>query len=54
MATVFYSDFRDAAPRFVRKPKHQEVFSDQAARFECKIVGLSVPLVTWYVFFSDR
>ncbi|ESO91797.1 hypothetical protein LOTGIDRAFT_121777 [Lottia gigantea] len=42
-------DRREAAPRFVRKPRNVHVSEGQVAKFDCKIVAASPPIITWYL-----
>ena len=48
-----YFDRRDAAPRFVRKPRNQYVVEGQNAEFHCIIIAASPPLVSWHVNGSE-
>ena len=43
-----YFDRRDAMPRFVRKPRSQQVQEGTSAEFTCIIIAASPPVVTWY------
>jgi serine/threonine protein kinase len=43
-----YFDRRDAMPRFVIKPKSQQVVEGQSAEFKCIILAVSPPVVSWY------
>jgi hypothetical protein len=43
-----YFDRRDANPRFVRRPRNQNVLEGQTATFSCIILAVSPPVVTWY------
>ncbi|CAF0846330.1 unnamed protein product [Brachionus calyciflorus] len=43
-----YFDRRDATPRFVIKPKNQQVKEGQNATFNCIILASSPPVVSWY------
>ncbi|CAL1540886.1 unnamed protein product, partial [Lymnaea stagnalis] len=43
-----YFDRKEAAPRFVRKPRNQLAVEGQTAKFDCKIVAASPPIITWY------
>lgn len=43
-----YFDRRDAAPRFVRKPRNQHVIEGETAEFHCIIIASSPPVVSWY------
>ncbi|XP_059156398.1 twitchin-like isoform X4 [Physella acuta] len=43
-----YFDRKEAVPRFVRKPRNQVSAEGQTAKFDCKIVAASPPIVTWY------
>ncbi|XP_074660014.1 twitchin-like [Tubulanus polymorphus] len=43
-----YFDRREAAPRFIRKPRNQVVSEGQMAKFDCKVIALSCPIITWY------
>lgn len=42
-----YFDRRDASPRFVIRPKNQQVPEGQNAIFHCIILSVSPPVVTW-------
>ncbi|RUS77264.1 hypothetical protein EGW08_014978 [Elysia chlorotica] len=43
-----YFDRKEAVPRFVRKPRNQVSVEGQNAKFDCKIIAASPPIVTWY------
>ncbi|KAK3703484.1 hypothetical protein RRG08_024788 [Elysia crispata] len=43
-----YFDRKEAVPRFVRKPRNQVAMEGQTAKFDCKIIAASPPIVTWY------
>lgn len=43
-----YFDRRDAAPRFVIRPRNQHVVEGQSAQFICFIIAASPPVVSWY------
>ncbi|GFR58132.1 myosin light chain kinase [Elysia marginata] len=43
-----YFDRKEAVPRFVRKPRNQVSVEGQSAKFDCKIIAASPPIVTWY------
>ncbi|KAL8565325.1 hypothetical protein ACOMHN_029021 [Nucella lapillus] len=43
-----YFDRKEAAPRFVRKPRNQLSAEGQMAKFDCKIVAASSPIITWF------
>lgn len=43
-----YFDRRDAAPRFVRKPRNINVLEGETAEFHCIIIAASPPVVTWF------
>nr|KAG5709145.1 hypothetical protein BaRGS_028601 [Batillaria attramentaria] len=43
-----YFDRREAAPRFVRRPRNQLAAEGQTAKFDCKIIAASAPIVTWF------
>ena len=43
-----YFDRRDAAPRYVLKPRNQHVLEGQNAEFRCIIVAPSEPIVSWF------
>ena len=43
-----YFDRRDATPRFVLRPRSQQVTEGQSAEFRCLILAASPPVVTWY------
>lgn len=41
------SDRREAIPRFVRKPRNVLAGEGQIAKFDCRIIAASAPIVTW-------
>jgi serine/threonine protein kinase len=43
-----YFDRRDAAPRFVIRPRNQHLTEGQNAQFICFIVAASPPVVSWF------
>lgn len=43
-----YFDRRDAMPRFIRKPRSQQVMEGNAAEFKCLILAASPPVVSWH------
>uniref|UniRef100_A0A0B7BN15 Uncharacterized protein n=1 Tax=Arion vulgaris TaxID=1028688 RepID=A0A0B7BN15_9EUPU len=43
-----YFDRKEAVPRFVRKPRNQVSVEGQLAKFDCKIIAASAPIVTWF------
>ncbi|XP_052800015.1 twitchin-like isoform X4 [Mya arenaria] len=43
-----YFDRREAIPRFIRKPRTCNVTEGQIAKFDCKIIAASPPIVTWH------
>jgi serine/threonine protein kinase len=43
-----YFDRRDAAPRFVIRPRNQHVIEGQTATFICFVVAASPPLISWF------
>ncbi|CAG5133824.1 unnamed protein product, partial [Candidula unifasciata] len=43
-----YFDRKEAVPRFVRKPRSQIATEGEVAKFDCKIIAASAPIVTWY------
>ncbi|XP_064634017.1 twitchin-like isoform X9 [Lineus longissimus] len=42
-----YFDRREAIPRFILKPRNQTVQEGNPATFDCRIIALSPPVVTW-------
>ncbi|KAL7064324.1 hypothetical protein AAHC03_04779 [Spirometra sp. Aus1] len=40
-------DYREAGPRFVRHPHNQIVREGNTAQFDCRVIGVSEPIVTW-------
>jgi hypothetical protein len=44
---VYFSDRKEAAPRFIRKPRNAIAAEGQNTKFDCKIIGASPPIVTW-------
>ncbi|XP_071120619.1 twitchin-like isoform X18 [Mytilus edulis] len=42
-----YFDRKEAAPRFIRKPRNILAAEGQSTKFDCKIIGASPPIVTW-------
>lgn len=47
MEMCLISDRREAIPRFIRKPRTCTVTEGQLAKFDCKIIAASPPIVTW-------
>lgn len=43
-----FFDRREAAPRFILKPRNQHVIEGQTAEFKAIIVAPSQPLISWY------
>lgn len=43
-----YFDRREAAPRFIVKPRNQHVIEGQSAEFKAVILAASPPIVSWY------
>jgi len=43
-----YFDRRDAVPRFVIRPRNQNVLEGQTAAFKCTILAVTPPVVSWY------
>ena len=43
-----YFDRRDAMPRFVRKPRNQNVLEGNSAEFSCIIIAVSTPVISWF------
>ncbi|CAF4536552.1 unnamed protein product [Rotaria sp. Silwood1] len=41
-------DRREAAPRFVLRPRNARVLEGQNAEFDCRIIAVSPPVVSWY------
>lgn len=45
---VFYlTDRKEAAPRFIRRPRNVLVGEGNIAKFDCRIIAASAPIVTW-------
>ncbi|XP_052825204.1 twitchin isoform X2 [Octopus bimaculoides] len=42
-----YFDRREAIPRFVRKPRNVLAGEGQIAKFDCKVIAVSPPIITW-------
>ena len=47
-------DRKEAVPRFVRKPRNQVAAEGQTAKFDCKIIAASAPIITWSVLLCGR
>ena len=47
-------DRKEAVPRFVRKPRNQVAAEGQTAKFDCKIIAASAPIITWSVLLCDH
>ena len=45
---VHVSDRREAAPRIIRRPHNTHVLETNNATFDCRIIALSPPVVSWY------
>lgn len=43
-----YFDRRQAAPRFVIKPRSTFTFEGQSAKFTCRVIAIAAPTLTWY------
>ncbi|ODM93780.1 Twitchin [Orchesella cincta] len=43
-----YFDRRQAAPRFVIKPRSTFSFEGQSAKFTCRVIAIAAPTLTWY------
>ncbi|XP_023931299.1 twitchin isoform X3 [Lingula anatina] len=41
-------DRREAAPRFIRKPRDQLAIEGQSAQFDCNVIAASEPTISWY------
>lgn len=41
------SDRREAAPRFILRPRNAHVLEGQNAEFDCRIIAVSPPTVSW-------
>ncbi|CAF1142161.1 unnamed protein product [Rotaria sordida] len=41
-------DRREAAPRFTLRPRNAHVLEGQNAEFDCRIIAVSPPVVSWY------
>lgn len=44
---LYNADRREAIPKFIRKPRTCTVTEGQSAKFDCKIIAASPPVVTW-------
>uniref|UniRef100_A0A5K3EN24 non-specific serine/threonine protein kinase n=1 Tax=Mesocestoides corti TaxID=53468 RepID=A0A5K3EN24_MESCO len=40
-------DRREAGPRFIRHPSNQTVLEGNTAQFNCRVIGVSEPIITW-------
>ncbi|CDS41841.2 expressed conserved protein [Echinococcus multilocularis] len=40
-------DHREAGPRFIRHPTGQTVVEGNTAQFDCRVIGVSEPVITW-------
>jgi hypothetical protein len=40
-------DRREAAPRFVLRPRNAHVLEGNNAEFDCRIIAVSPPVVSW-------
>ncbi|KAM7537943.1 hypothetical protein Aperf_G00000079361 [Anoplocephala perfoliata] len=40
-------DHREAGPRFVRHPSSQTIVEGNTAQFDCRVIGVSEPVITW-------
>lgn len=45
--SFFDLDRREAAPRIVRRPHNAHVLEGNNAIFDCRIIALSPPIVSW-------
>jgi hypothetical protein len=43
----FSLDRREAAPRFIRRPRNAHVIEGNNAEFDCRIIAVSPPIVSW-------
>ncbi|XP_061166987.1 twitchin-like isoform X9 [Saccostrea echinata] len=43
-----YFDRKEAAPRFIRRPRNVIVGEGNIAKFDCRIIAASAPIVTWH------
>ncbi|XP_065941806.1 twitchin isoform X17 [Magallana gigas] len=43
-----YFDRKEAAPRFIRRPRNVLVGEGNIAKFDCRIIAASAPIVTWH------
>ena len=41
------SDRREAAPRFILRPRNARVLEGNNAEFDCRIIAVSPPVVSW-------
>ncbi|XP_069132543.1 twitchin-like isoform X11 [Argopecten irradians] len=46
-----YFDRKEAIPKFIRRPRNVVVGENQSARFDCKVIAASPPIITWH--FND-
>jgi hypothetical protein len=49
MKTNYYNiiDRREAAPRFILRPRNAHVLEGNNAEFDCRIIAVSPPVVSW-------
>ncbi|VDL60884.1 unnamed protein product, partial [Hymenolepis diminuta] len=40
-------DHREAGPRFIRHPSSQTTIEGNTAQFDCRVIGVSEPIITW-------
>ncbi|VDN97428.1 unnamed protein product [Rodentolepis nana] len=40
-------DHREAGPRFIRHPRSQTTIEGNTAQFDCRVIGVSEPIITW-------
>lgn len=42
-----FLDRREAAPRFILRPRNAHVLEGNNAEFDCRIIAVSPPVVSW-------
>lgn len=44
---IFFTDRRQAAPRFVIKPQSAFAYEGQSVKFTCRVIAIAAPTLTW-------
>jgi hypothetical protein len=45
---MYSIDRRQAAPRFVIRPRSTFTYEGQSAKFTCRVIAIATPTLTWY------